>query len=167
MTWLDERLFGWSRSTRRGTSAWGGGTPMTELSRAATPDASDSEEGDYEHVISYLGSYTGDNASYRTRSRSLKGSYADLHLLKTKDSVGNSADSTKPELKNANSPALRFRATGNDLGSDPFQNGHREAPRARKSSLTDRVPVEKIGNLTSTDSFQTSTSILNKEIKKD
>lgn len=140
---------------------------MTELSRAATPDASDSDEGDYEHVVSYLGSYTGDNASYRTRSRSLKGSYADLHSLKTKDSVGNSADSTKSELKNASGFGFRIRASGDDLASGPFQNGQREAPRARKSSLSDRVPVGKIGNLPATDSFQTSTSILNKEIKKD
>lgn len=137
-----------------------------ELSRAATPDGSDSDEGDYEHVVSYLGSYTGDNASYRTRSRSLKGSYADLQSLKTKESVVNSPESTKSELKSASGFAFQTRAPEDDLASGPFQNGQREVPRARKSSLSDRIPVEKIGNLPGTDSFQTSTSILNKEIKK-
>ncbi|TFY74185.1 hypothetical protein EWM64_g9828, partial [Hericium alpestre] len=49
MTWLDERLFGWSRSAQRGTSAWAGGTRSQDISRAATPDVSDEEDtGDYD-----------------------------------------------------------------------------------------------------------------------
>ena len=36
-TWLDETLFGWTRSARRGTSAWAG-SHAHDTSRAPTPD---------------------------------------------------------------------------------------------------------------------------------
>src|SRR6266446_10402484 len=50
MTWIDERLFGWSRSATRGTSAWGGN--VEDLSRVNTPDDSDEEDtGDYDNVV--------------------------------------------------------------------------------------------------------------------
>ncbi|KAJ6596876.1 hypothetical protein DFH09DRAFT_1272422 [Mycena vulgaris] len=42
MIWLDEHLFGWSRSSNRGTSAWAG--TSTEASRIGSPN--DSEEED-------------------------------------------------------------------------------------------------------------------------
>lgn len=77
MTWLDERLFGWSRSAARGTSAWGG-PPSQMPSRSGTPDVSDSEEdgGDYEHVLGYVPS------DFASRPPSQRGSFADLQQLK-------------------------------------------------------------------------------------
>lgn len=83
MTWLDERLFGWSRSARRGTSAWGGAV-SSSTSRVATPDASDDEDhGDYDNVLGYLPSIVGDavhglGLSRSKTPRSLRGSFADL-----------------------------------------------------------------------------------------
>jgi len=80
MTWIDERLFGWSRSSKRGTSAWGG--HVEDPSRINTPDDSDEEDtGDYDNVVGVLG--TGDEQSlgvYKSRSR--QSSYADLQRLR-------------------------------------------------------------------------------------
>jgi len=58
MTWIDERLFGWSHSARRH------GVNSAATSRAAsshgTPEGSDDEDeyGDYDNVIGYLHSST-------------------------------------------------------------------------------------------------------------
>lgn len=78
MTWLDERLFGWSRSASRGTSAWAG-TPSTEISRASSPAPS---EGDYDNVLGYL---EARKPAGRSRSRSHQNSYADLQKLREDD----------------------------------------------------------------------------------
>jgi len=73
MTWIDERLFGWSRSATRGTSAWAGSAE--ELGHTETPDDSDEEDtGDYDHVI---GLVPGD-----THTRSRNNSYANLQRLR-------------------------------------------------------------------------------------
>ena len=80
-TWLDERLFGWSKSAQRGTSAWAGATRSQEISRAATPDLSEDEEVvDYDNVLGYLPVYEGAPHGHRTRSR--QNSYADLQKLR-------------------------------------------------------------------------------------
>ncbi|KAF8188418.1 glycerol-3-phosphate O-acyltransferase [Pholiota molesta] len=60
MTWIDERLFGWSRSSKRGTSAWGG--PVDDISRINTPDDSDEED---------TGDYDNEQSSHRVRRASL------------------------------------------------------------------------------------------------
>ncbi|KDR81579.1 hypothetical protein GALMADRAFT_239612 [Galerina marginata CBS 339.88] len=80
MTWIDERLFGWSRSSKRGTSAWGG--HVEDPSRINTPDDSDEEDtGDYDNVVGVLG--TGDELSLGIqKSRSRQSSYADLQRLR-------------------------------------------------------------------------------------
>ncbi|KAJ6596859.1 glycerol-3-phosphate O-acyltransferase [Mycena vulgaris] len=78
MTWLDERLFGWSRSSNRGTSAWAG--TSTEASRIGSPNDSEEEDtGDYENVVGFLpvSANQADNRSSR------QSSYADLQRLKT------------------------------------------------------------------------------------
>lgn len=142
MTWLDERLFGWSRSAHRGNNVWDGGTPTMELSRAATPDVSDSgEEGDYDNVIAYLGSYTGLNSAYRTRSRSLRGSYADLQSLKLKDPAVNDTGWKKGASRELDEVRSHPMEIGS--GANLQQHGQRTSPRVRKSSLSDSVPVEK------------------------
>jgi glycerol-3-phosphate O-acyltransferase / dihydroxyacetone phosphate acyltransferase len=73
-TWIDERLFGWSRSATRGTSAWAG---SQDISRVPTPDISDDEDsGDYDNVLGYLPVYEGRS------NRSRQSSFADLQKLK-------------------------------------------------------------------------------------
>lgn len=81
MTWIDERLFGWSRSSKRGTSAWGG--PVDDISRINTPDDSDEEDtGDYDNVVGLVDSDGGLKPPSQQKSRSRQGSYADLQRLR-------------------------------------------------------------------------------------
>jgi glycerol-3-phosphate O-acyltransferase / dihydroxyacetone phosphate acyltransferase len=80
MTWIDERLFGWSHSAKRGTSAWGG-TPADDVSRVGTPDDSDDEDtGDYDNVIGVI-SLNEDILNVQ-KIRSRQSSYADLQKLR-------------------------------------------------------------------------------------
>jgi len=80
MSWIDERLFGWSRSARRGTSAWSG-PPADDGSRVGTPDYSDEEEtGDYDNVIVAIPMNEDSTSSQKSRSR--QSSYADLQRLR-------------------------------------------------------------------------------------
>ncbi|KAF8605243.1 glycerol-3-phosphate O-acyltransferase [Ceratobasidium sp. AG-I] len=89
MKWLDERLFGWSRSARRGTSVWAGGAPSHGPSAVTSPEGSDDEDnGDYEHVLGYLpGLGIGEGTRSAGRSRST--SYADLQSLRKGDGMQN------------------------------------------------------------------------------
>jgi glycerol-3-phosphate O-acyltransferase / dihydroxyacetone phosphate acyltransferase len=67
-TWLDERLFGWSRSAE--TSC--------EVSRAGSPKGSDDEDaGDYDNLLNVTQS-EGATAEFQGR----RGSYADLQKLR-------------------------------------------------------------------------------------
>jgi glycerol-3-phosphate O-acyltransferase / dihydroxyacetone phosphate acyltransferase len=183
MTWLDERLFGWSRSAYRGTSAWGGSSSL-DTSRAATPDLSDEEEeGDYDNVIDYLGSYIGNNLSQkRSRSKSLRASYADLQQLKHKDATpGDQDGAVKPSHSQAQyAPVYQKRPTPHRSPSSPTTHTsaaepsertgespgftHRNGPRERRSSLSDRVAVEKIGGLNPVNTFKHATEELNRDI---
>ncbi|KAF8894585.1 hypothetical protein BD779DRAFT_1501913 [Infundibulicybe gibba] len=82
MTWIDERLFGWSRSAQRGTSAWGG-VSGDEASRVATPDISDEEDtGDYDNVVGIIPTYDEQQLGSIHKSRSRQSSYADLQRLR-------------------------------------------------------------------------------------
>jgi len=68
MTWLDERLFGWSRSAEA----------SREVSRAASPRGSDDEdEGDYDNLLKVS---QPDGTTSEVESR--RGSYADLQKLR-------------------------------------------------------------------------------------
>ncbi|KAG8714739.1 Microtubule-associated protein, microtubule dynamics during spindle orientation [Ceratobasidium sp. 423] len=87
MKWLDERLFGWSHSARRGTSAWAGGAPSRGPSAMPSPEASDDEDnGDYEHVLGYL-PHLGVKDGTRSTGRSRSTSYADLQSIRKGDAV--------------------------------------------------------------------------------
>lgn len=80
MTWIDERLFGWSHSAKRGTSAWGG-TPADDISRVNTPDDSDDEDtGDYDNVIGVIP--PNEDLLNVQKVRSRQSSYADLQKLR-------------------------------------------------------------------------------------
>jgi len=76
MSWFDERLFGWSRNSKHGTSAWSGFSG-DESSRLATPDETDEEDiGDYDNVVGIV------TSTEDTRLQSHRSSYADLQKLK-------------------------------------------------------------------------------------
>ncbi|KAI0928787.1 hypothetical protein AcV7_008831 [Taiwanofungus camphoratus] len=142
MTWLDERLFGWSRSASRGTSAWAGGTKSQEISRTATPDASDDEEGDYDNVLGYL---EGHGQAHRGRSNC----YADLH-----------------KSRNGSVTAFPVVATGEEVYPETDGLRFRQPSRIRKASLTDTVSVERIGELDRQENFKDATEDLNHEISR-
>ncbi|KZT26230.1 hypothetical protein NEOLEDRAFT_1197549 [Neolentinus lepideus HHB14362 ss-1] len=150
MTWLDERLFGWSRSAKRGTSAWAGGAQSHDISHAGTPDISDDEDGgDYDNVLGYLPSY--ETQGSRGRSRSHHSSYADLQKLRTTpltNGNGNKENSPEPP---GDKEGLRLRT-----------NVHRD----RRDSLSDGVPVERIGALDRAEQFKDATNEINEEISR-
>ena len=144
-SWLDERLFGWSRSAGRGTSAWAGPPPRSpDISRPTSPDASDDEDtGDYEHVLGVLRSDNGHVTANHARSRSQHGSYADLQKLRMTEVQGQSPERrAEPE-----SP----------MGSPR---------RQRRPSLSDLVTVERIGALDPREQFKDCTDDINTEIQK-
>jgi len=146
--WLDERLFGWSRSARRGTSAWAGSLPRSrDTSRAASPEVSDDEDtGDYDNVLGILRSDDGRVTPNRVGSRSQHGSYADLQKLRMSGAQGQS--SSRP-----------MRPPGS-----PTEGGlHR---RERRASLSDRVTVERIGALDPREPFKDCTEDINNEIRE-
>ena len=159
-TWLDERLFGWSRSAKRGTSAWAG-TRSHDISRVATPDASDDEDHpDYDD----LNIPSGDGHSLATRPRSQRSSYADIQRLRMTgfSSAGGSNGSSLSPL----SPAA---ATATSTGEKHIDNEglhFRGQTRTRKASLSDDVPVEVIGSVDREEPFKDATQDLNKEMDK-
>ncbi|KAG1731911.1 glycerol-3-phosphate O-acyltransferase [Suillus lakei] len=145
MTWIDERLFGWSRSAKCGTSAWGGSTPTQDNSRPATPDLSDDEDhGDYDHAVNYISAYE-DASRHKVRSR--QGSYADLQRLRMTATTQPSASSSSSGLRPNESQSLHMR----------------QGSRQRKQSLSDLVPVERIGSVDRQEAFEDVTTSLNKE----
>jgi|SRR6266851_4930847 glycerol-3-phosphate O-acyltransferase/dihydroxyacetone phosphate acyltransferase len=67
-TWLDERLFGWSRSAET----------SREVSRAGSPRGSDDEDaGDYDRLLK-ASQHEGTTGEVQNR----RGSYADLQKLR-------------------------------------------------------------------------------------
>jgi glycerol-3-phosphate O-acyltransferase/dihydroxyacetone phosphate acyltransferase len=75
-TWVDERLFGWSKTSRR---SWDDGSSSRGTSRSTTPHGSDDEDsGDWDHVSGWLSAFQGDKPSGQPQSRSRSTSYADL-----------------------------------------------------------------------------------------
>ncbi|KAI0256667.1 glycerol-3-phosphate O-acyltransferase [Lactifluus subvellereus] len=149
MNWLDERLFGWSRSAGRGTSAWAGPLPRSrDISRAPSPEVSDDEDtGDYDNVLGILRSDADDGhlTPNRARSRSLHGSYADLQKLRMTGAQGQS-------------PHWPVQP-----GSPTEGGPHR---RERRASLSDGVTVERISALDPQEQFKECTEDINNEIRK-
>jgi len=137
MTWIDERLFGWSRSATRGTSAWGGN--VDDMSRINTPDDSDEEDtGDYDNVVGLVGD-EHTPASYKSRSR--QSSYADLQRLRM-------------------APLINQTRTENEDHHSPTRLPH----RSRRASLSDGVAVTRIAAMDPEESFSAATQDLNDEI---
>ena len=162
-TWLDERLFGWTRSATRGTSAWAG-TRSQEISRAATPDVSDEEDApDYDDILAVP---SGDGHSLSTRPRSQRSSYADIQRLRRSSSTAN----TNGGMLSPLSPTVAASATATgekhtDTDGLHFRGGQQQT-RTRKASLSDSVPVEVIGEVDRGEPFKEATKDLNTEMKK-
>jgi glycerol-3-phosphate O-acyltransferase / dihydroxyacetone phosphate acyltransferase len=137
MTWIDERLFGWSHSARRH------GVNSATTSRAAsshgTPEGSDDEDeyGDYDNVIGYLHSYESD-PQLKKRSRSSHASYADLqHLRRTESSEmslrGQSASLLTPVESSFSNARTRSRSE---------LNLSQLAPVYHKMATSNRSPTD-------------------------
>ncbi|TFK92382.1 glycerol-3-phosphate O-acyltransferase [Polyporus arcularius HHB13444] len=161
MTWLDERLFGWTRSASRGTSAWAG-TRSQEISRAASPDVSDEEDApDYDDILAVP---SGDAHSLSTRPRSQRSSYADIQRLRRSSNAVNTDGGLQIQL----APMTAATATGErhvDTEGLHFRGGQQQG-RTRKPSLSDSVPVAVIGEMDRAEPFKEATQDLNKEMKK-
>lgn len=152
MTWIDERLFGWSRSANRGTSAWGGFSG-DESSRVGTPDDTDDEEaGDYDDVIKFLPVPSDPTSGNKSRSR--QSSYADLQRLRL-----------SPLAPATLSPqSLTQAKTSPTAETEGLQfHGHRN----RRESLSDRVAVERIASVDPQEQFDHVTKDLNEEIQQE
>lgn len=140
MTWIDERLFGWSRSAKRGTSAWGGITPNIEISRSGTPNETDDEEApDYDDVLGYFPDQEQPGTPRVPKSRSRNSSYADLQRLRM----------TNTSIEDGEGLHTR--------------RGH----RSRKQSLSDSVPVDRIAATNPQEPFEDATSEINNEILRE
>jgi len=101
MTWIDERLFGWSKSARRGTNAWSG-SATDEGSRLPTPEDTDDEDmGDYDNVVGVI---HDDQSPDGQKVKSRQSSYADLQRLRVSSS----------DRLNLNSPIASTTAIEND-----------------------------------------------------
>ncbi|KAI0818588.1 glycerol-3-phosphate O-acyltransferase [Irpex lacteus] len=176
MTWLDERLFGWTRSAARGTSAWAGPV-STEASRAATPDVSDAsdeeeDQGDLDNLLGYMES-RGITGSSRHKSRSKQSSYADLQRLRRTSNAGNGTGTASLAGIPYMTPASSITSTtsGTDAAGEIVDGSGdglhmRQGNRARKASLSDGVPVGRIGGLDPEEPFDEATKELNQEIQK-
>jgi hypothetical protein len=110
----------------------------------------------------------------------MRGSYADLQMLKQKEKEkdkDSSADGILSPSQLQYAPVYQrkpfntqfvsgsqFPTTDNSFPSNPPSPGlHR---RSRKSSLSDRVPVEMIAYLDPVDTFEDSTKRLNDDMEK-
>ncbi|KAF8077978.1 glycerol-3-phosphate O-acyltransferase [Lyophyllum atratum] len=147
MTWIDERLFGWSRSAKRGTSAWGGFSG-DESSRIGTPDESDDEDtGDYDNL-------TNPTATPKPKSR--QSSFADLQRLRL---------TPFPRADYAAGATSADMTVVSPIGAEEglhLRQGHRE----RRHSLSDGVPVTRLAEVDRAEPFADATHDLNDEINR-
>ncbi|KAG8864956.1 hypothetical protein FRB96_003544 [Tulasnella sp. 330] len=166
MNWLDERLFGWSRSAKRGTNAWA--PPSTDASRMHTPEGSDDEDedevhGDYDDVVGYLPGYV--TPSNRARSRSLANSYADLHQLKKSHENKRHLHPEDHHLiprKDISPVVTTLEEPTNGAPSAYSPGGTR---RERKGSLSDKVLVDDLAKREPSQSFKEETEEINREFQ--
>jgi glycerol-3-phosphate O-acyltransferase/dihydroxyacetone phosphate acyltransferase len=158
MTWIDERLFGWSRSADRGTSVWGGSS-VEEVSRAVTPDGTDDEDaGDYDNVLGFIPTFQEQpNAQ---KSRSGQSSYADLQKLRMAAADGQQYE-YGPEHPARNTSSSLLPSPPAEIDGLHFRQGHRD----RKKSLSDGVSVGRIAALDRREPFEDATHDIYNEIR--
>lgn len=148
MTWIDERLFGWSRSAKRGTSAWSGFSG-DEASRIGTPDETDEEDtGDYDNVVGIVAS--GEDVATKAKSR--QSSYADLQRLRHSHAALAGAEHK--------SSASALETCSRDIECLHPANRHRK----RRESLSDNIAVGRIAAVDRGEEFCDATQGLNSEI---
>ncbi|KAF8797994.1 glycerol-3-phosphate O-acyltransferase [Phlegmacium glaucopus] len=156
MTWIDERLFGWTRSSNRGTSAWSG---VDDHSRANTPDETDDEDaGDYDNVVGLIPA-NDDQGLAPNKARSRQSSYADLQRLRLNPMAASShtTHQSKPHAKISNT-------LNENRQHDQLEESSQLLHRPRRPSLSDDVPVERIAAIDPTTSFSDATESLNEGI---
>ena len=171
-TWLDERLFGWSKSSRRGTSAWAGGSRSQDPSRAPTPEGSDDEDtGDYDDLLGIVRP-EGSLTPSRGRSRSQHGSYADLQRLRSNGNGNGHGNGNVPKPfaslssePEAEDRPIEHHSSAVNLVEEAEGLHHRETHR-RRSSLMDGVSVERIGPLDRQEGFKDCTNDLHREVEE-
>ena len=165
MTWIDERLFGWSTSSKHGTSAFFGGTggKSTAPSTAGTPDDSDEEdEGDYDNVIKLIPEW-GFGGGKGISGRSRNSSYADMHRMRVApmpprqvgavDGNGNHECDHPVSSPETETEGLQLRQ-------------RKVSNRQRRESLSDMIPVERIAQVERGEAFDEATQELNDEARK-
>ena len=160
-TWIDERLFGWSRSAKHGTSAWSGShTPGVDISRSGSPNETDDEEApDYDNVLGYFPDQDhqlGSPRGYKSRSRN--SSYADLQRLRMTN--GESIAHVHSFIASS----LAWVASSPNLTADGLQLRH--GHRSRKQSLSDLVSVDRLAVSPPLQPFEDTTTLINKEMEK-
>ncbi|KAF8323193.1 glycerol-3-phosphate O-acyltransferase [Clavulina sp. PMI_390] len=143
LTWVDERLFGWSHSAKRNLSSTGSASGAA--SHYGTPDVSDDEDeglGDYEPVIGYLHKYQQDS-QLKKGPRSHHTSYADLQQLRLSSSaeppVPRDAEPSETTLKSRSrsrseinlsqlAPVYHKMAHGKSPGASPLSSTYSLVP---------------------------------------
>ncbi|KAL1692296.1 hypothetical protein GGG16DRAFT_90169 [Schizophyllum commune] len=165
MTWIDERLFGWSTSSKHGTSAFFGGTggKSTAPSTAGTPDDSDEEdEGDYDNVIKLIPEF-GAGRGFGGSGRSRNSSYADMHRMRVAPmpprQVG-AVDGNGNHERDHPVSSPETETEGIQLRQRKVSN------RQRRESLSDMIPVERIAQVERGEAFDEATQELNDEARK-
>jgi glycerol-3-phosphate O-acyltransferase/dihydroxyacetone phosphate acyltransferase len=155
MTWIDERLFGWTRSSKRGTSAWSG---VDDPSRANTPDETDEEDaGDYDDVVGLIA--TNDDQGFATHKvRSRQSSYADLQRVRLNPTDASSHN------QSSNSHTKPSNTLNVDHQHDQPEESSRLLHRPRRQTLSDDVPVKRIAAIDPTKTFSDATESLNEGI---
>jgi len=157
MTWIDERLFGWSRSADRGSN---GTSSAEEVSRAGTPDHTDHEDGgDYDNVLGFIPTFQEPLNSQTNRSR--QSSYADLQKLRMSVTDGHQHKSGPDTNLDPPSVLASPASPASEMDGLHFRQGHRE----RKKSLTDGVLVGRIAALDRREPFEDATDNINDEIR--
>lgn len=165
MAWLDERIWGWTRSARRGTNAWAG-PKSNDASRIHTPtgsdDESEEEHGDYDDIVGLIPGWV--SPSNRKRSRSLANSYADLQQLKRNAESGKRP--LHPEDKHL-IPKVSLPPLATDPPKPAGQDSPKTSPmrRERRPSLSDKVEVTRLAKLNPGEPFKECTEDINREVQ--
>ncbi|KIO34813.1 hypothetical protein M407DRAFT_240595 [Tulasnella calospora MUT 4182] len=168
ITWLDERIWGWTRSARRGTNVWAG-PKSTEASRMHSPDASDEESeeetGDYDDVLGNIPGYV--SPSNRLRSRSLANSYADLQQLKRSTEQRKHLHPEDHHLAPIKVPVDSSASVSPTSTTHPDGDGQPPSPssprRERRNSLEGNVHVGRLAVLDQEEPFKECTEDINRE----
>lgn len=166
MTWLDERLFGWTRSVRG--SSEGIVSENGEIIEPGPGDEDDDDDdtGDYDDVFGLLHKYEGQQAATKLRPKSGRSSYADLQQLRQggeSRSLHHKSPSNSAFLQLA--PVYHRADSSDSHPQSPTATdvAQRTSPRKRRGSLSDSISVGRIGEVPPQESFKNATLDINRE----